>query len=344
MKKIISVIASSLAFLLLAPSVFAHEAYVLTREEFHTGLKIYSANPFAPLFDPSHLQLTALITVCVVGAYALGMLWSLTPYASLLDTFIKKAKFFGPLIIRLAISSSFFFAATTNAVFGPELSLQHVPFASLVRFLEYTIALMILFGFFVKVAAFIGLCLFLYISTYYGMYLLTYLNYLGELVVLFLFGSRIISFDSVFFGKKHVFEKCKEYETPIVRILYGIALMYAGFTIKFQHQILSVWVYNQYHLKNFFHASAAFIAAGAGLSEITIGFFIVLGFVMRLTILISLVFITLSLLYFHEMLWPHFMLYGISLSLFINSGDSLTIDHYIASWIKKMFKNMLSHT
>ncbi len=345
MKKYLSSFIFSVSFFLFAPPASAHEAYVLTRQEFDKGLQINSTNPFAALFDPSHLTLTAIITICVVSSYLLIILWSTTKYAAILDKIIKKAKVIGPLIIRLAISSSFFYAAQANAVLGPELSLAHLPGGEIVRLLEFVMAFMVFFGVFVEIAAFIGIGIFFYISWQYGWYLLTYLNYFGELIVLLLFGSKYISFDRFFFGKKLIIkglEKFKEYETPIVRILYGCALIYAGYTIKFQHQILSVWVYNQYHLKDFFHASAEFIAAGAGLSEITIGLFIILGFVMRFTILISLVFITLSLMYFHEMLWPHFMLYGISFSLLINSADKLTIDKYLSPWVgsilKKIFK------
>ena len=165
-----------------------------------------------------------------------------------------------------------------------------------------------------------------------------------ELIVLLLFGSRFLSFDQLFWKKKlwvKALELYKEYETPIVRVGYGLALIYAGWNIKFQHQELTVWVYNQYHLKDFFHASAQFIAAGAGLSEIAIGFFILIGFTMRWTILISLFFITLSLIYFHELLWPHVMLYGISFSLLINSADKLTIDHYMVPWVRRLIKKVI---
>jgi hypothetical protein len=75
---------------------------------------------------------------------------------------------------------------------------------------------------------------------------------------------------------------------------------------------------------------------GAGLAEILIGLFVILGFAMRWTIIISLAFITLSILYFQELLWPHFILYGISFSLLINSGDLFTADHWIVPWLKKL--------
>lgn len=343
-KKIIGFALFATSYLVLTTQSYAHEAYVLTHQEFTQGLAVNSPHPLGPLFDPAYSKVSAIITVCIAFAYILIILWSATPIAAFLDTRIKKAKVIGPLIIRIAISASFFYAAQANAVLGPELSLQHIPGGMFIRLVLFTIALMVFFGVFVEVAALIGLLIFLYMSKFYGLYMITYVNYLGELLVLFLFGSRFLSFDRYVFGKKLWFrklEKLRELEVPVVRVLYGIALIFAGWTIKFQHQELSVMVYNQYHLKDFFHASAEFIAAGAGLSEIAIGLFILLGFAMRFTVLISLFFITLSILYFREMLWPHFMLYGISFSLLINSADKFTIDRYVAMWIRKLFQKII---
>lgn len=329
---------TSLFFISSAQFVFAHEAYVLTHNEFQQGLMIFATNPFASLFDPKYIHMSALITLCIIAVYFLNFLWAATDTAATLDGIIKKAHVIGPLIIRAAISASFFYAAFANAVLGPELSLVSLPGGAIIRFLLFVLAVMIFLGFFTEFAAATGLLIFFYMTYFSQGYMMTYANYFGELLVLFLFGSRFFSLDLLFFGKRTLFsflEKYRSLEIPIVRILYGIALIYAGYTIKFVHEILSIEVYNQYHLVNFFHAPADFIAAGAGLSEIVIGTFILLGFAQRITTLISLIFITLSILYFREMLWPHFMLYGISFSIIINSADKFTLDRYIIPLVKK---------
>jgi len=192
-----------------------------------------------------------------------------------------------------------------------------------------------------ELAGLVSLLIFIYIASLENGYMLTYANYFGEFVVLFLFGTRFISLDRTFFGRVTFFsslEKYRDLETPIVRILYGVALIYAGISIKFIHQNLSLLVYNQYHLENFFHATGSFIASGAGVSEVLIGLFILIGFAMRFTLIISLVFITLSLLFFREMVWPHFILFGISFNLMINSADKLTVDHYLVPWLRKKLR------
>lgn len=328
-------------FLFSAHVVSAHEAYVLTASEFKAGLESYTRYPFAPLFDAAHIKTFLLTALAVIFSYILVFIWSASRLSQALDGIIKKAKIAGPLIIRLAISASFLYAAMSNSVLGPELPLSMVPYGMVVRFLLFLTGLMVLFGVLVELAAFIALIVFIFVTFTFGVYMVTYANYFGEIIVLLLFGSRYLSFDGWIFGKKLLVEKLERFkwlETPIVRVLYGVALIYAGYTIKFVHQGLTVNVYNEYHLVNFFHAAASYIAAGAGVAEISIGLFIILGFAMRWTVLISLVFITLSILYFRELLWPHFMLYGISLSLLINSGDRLTLDSKIVPWLRGLLR------
>lgn len=349
-RSIIKIMRKILAFVTLAPflfavPVYAHEAYVLPQYEFSSGLKTFTHDPLRPLLDPSHAQISAVITLFVFLGYIVSFFWATTKPAALLDKYIRKAAAVGPLIIRVAISTSLFFSAQSNVILGPELTLSEVSGGVVIRFLLFLISVMILLGIFTEIAAFIGLCIFVYVAFFFDAYLITYANYFGELTVLFLFGSRFLSFDNYLFGKKLYFNKIKKYaflEVPIVRVLYGVALIYAGISIKFLHQDLSIAVYNQYHLKDFFHASADFIAAGAGLSEVTIGFFILLGFAQRLTILISLVFITLSIFYFRELLWPHLMLYGISFSLLINSADLYTLDRYAVPLFRSILRKIFT--
>ncbi len=343
MKKFSAAITVLFLLFVFHPSIIsAHEAYVLTRAEFQKGLATTTSHPLAGLLNPRHIGISIEIMLGVIFLYLLALIFATTPFASFLDRILKKATFLGPLIIRLAISASFFYAAFANAILGPELSLTTIAGGPLIRFLLFTLSIMIFLGFFTELAAAIGLGIFFYITYTFQAYMITYANYFGELLVLLLFGSRFLSLDLLFFGEKAwlpYFEQKRFLEIPIVRILYGIALMYAGWTIKFMHQGLSIAVYNQYHLHNFFHASARFIAAGAGVSEIAIGLFILLGFAQRLTVIISLFFITLSIFYFREMLWPHFMLYGISFSLFINSADQCTLDRYIVPLLTRITRN-----
>lgn len=327
-----------LAFLLISKSVFAHEAYVLDKTQFNQGLSQYTEYPLSPLFDNSNFLIFIIIATLVLISYILFILWSATNWATYLDKLTKKATIFGHLTLRVGLAISLFISAQNNSFLGPELSLEQMPLGGTIKFLLYALSAIILIGSFTEFAAFIVLLIFLYAFIHFGAYMITYANYFGVVTVLTLFGSQVFSLDNFLFGKGLMIrklEKFKEFEIPFIRILYGIALIYAGYTIKFLHQNLTETVYNQYNLQNFFQATSNFIAAGTGLVEILIGIFILCGFAMRWTIIILLSLMTISIFYFREMVWPHYILYSISLLLFINSADKFTIDHYLASWIRK---------
>ncbi len=327
------------ALTLVTTKVFAHEAYVLTPEQFHAGLQVYNSNPFAALVNAENIEAFLKLSGLVVLIYFLNFFWAATKASSSLDHQIKQFASLGPLTIRLIVGISFFASAYTNSFLGPELPLNILPYSLIIRAGLFLLSILILLGLFTEICGFVGLLIFFLSFFKFGFYMFTYLNYLGELIILSLFGSRFLSLDYYFFGKttflKHL-EKYSYLEVPIMRVMYALALIYAGYSIKFIHQGLTILVYNQYNLKQFFHAGAQFIAAGAGLAEVSIGLFILLGFAQRLTIIISLVFITLSLIYFKEMVWPHLMLYGISISLIINSADRFTLDKYLVPWIKRL--------
>ena len=283
---IIGMIASILSFA-VAPLASAHEAYVLPASEFDAGLKIFAQYPFAPLIDAVHLHTFLFIALCVAVSYVLSFLWSTTNWSDFLDRIVKKASVAGPLIIRLAVCASFFYSAQSNVMLGPELPLAVLPGGPLIRFLLFVLAFMILLGIFTEVAGAISLVLFAVLCWHFGWYMATYANYFAEFAVLAVFGSRFLSLDRLFYGEKRWWSGLARHtslEIPFVRVFYGIGLAYAGYTIKFVHQNLTIAVYNQYHLVNFFHASASFIAAGAGLAEMLIGLFVIFGFAMRWTI------------------------------------------------------------
>ena len=345
MRKLIGILFFLFLFSFYLSVAFAHEAYVLNNEQFTQGLKEFSANPLAPLFDPSKIQISIIITVIVVLVYLVNVLFSTTKNAAFLDKKIKKISVIGPFLIRLAVGASLFIGAQSDALFAPELSISFLPFSETLEIIITITSIMIFLGIFTEVAAIFALCIFTLATFFYGQYMITYANYLGEIIVLILFGSRFLSIDSILFRKKlfiSKLERFKHLEVPIVRILYGIALIYAAYSIKFLHQSIPMMVYDEYSLKQVFNASAEYISAGAGLTELTIGLFIFVGFAQRLTVTIMLIFLTLSLIYFKELVWPHLILFGIAISLIINSGDKLTLDYYFIPWIRKRIQILKS--
>lgn len=318
----------------------AHEAYVLPYSFFWQEINTpINMRALEALHNPHDLLITLLVTGGVLLLIVLNFLFRLSSLGERVHTFFERFATLGPIFVRVAIASAFFFGAQSGAFLGPELLLTQTPFAELLRYALYLISGMILAGFLTELAALIGLIIFSIGFFSFGAYLATYLNYLGELIVLFLFGMRRWSLDGLLFGHLKTWRaRLEPYETTIVRIFYGLALIYAGVTVKFLHPDLTLRVINDWNLTQFhwlFPSDPLLVVLGAGLAEAAIGLFLVFGFEMRMTVLISLFYITLSLFYFKELVWPHILLYGISLNLLVQP-EILTIDHFIFAHHRKM--------
>lgn len=318
--------------LILPTIAFAHEAYVLNDNFFWGELKKpINFDALNALKDPNNVHITILIVSGTLLALALNFLFRKTKFGNKFNHSLERFSSYGPLFIRAAIAAAFFYSAISWSFLGPELSLHLMPFSNLLRILLFIASVCIAFGFLTEVAAVVSLIIFCLGFFIFGSYLNTYLNYLGEIIVLALFGMRKWSIDGILFGPSRHFQALKKYDTTIVRVLYGAALIFAAITVKFLHPALTIQVINQWNLTQFhwlFPHDPLLVTLGAGLSECAIGFFILIGFEMRLTILVSLFYITLSLLYFRELVWPHLMLYGISLNLLVQP-EIFTLDHLL---------------
>jgi hypothetical protein len=329
----ISLLALSVLGLLAPSLVSAHEAYVLPRDFFWQGIRA-PINPkaLAALRNPADVLLMLEITAAVCALIFLNFLFRRSRLGARLSRGIERLAPLGPFAVRLAIAAALFFGTASGAFLGAELPLASLPGADLLTWLLYAASGMILVGFLTEVAALLALLAFALATSVFGLYLGTYLNYFGELLALLLFGMRQFSFDRHVLGPlKGWRARWEKYGPAIVRICYGVALIYAGITVKFLHPDLTLKVINDWHLTQFhwlFPSDPLLVVLGGGLAEAAIGLFILVGFEVRMTVLISLFYITLSLLYFRELVWPHILLYGISINLLVQP-ETFTLDHLL---------------
>lgn len=324
------IFASLLVGIVLVPvGARAHEAYVLDHAFFWQQMMLpYSTHAVDALKSPANVALTLKIVGSVLLLLVLNFFFRRSRVGQHLNRTLERLAKFGPLFIRVAIAAAFYESAASWSFLGPELSIHQMSLAWLIRATLYAASIMIALGLFTEVAGGAALIAFTLGYFTFGAYLSTYLNYLGEIVVLLLFGMRTWSVDRWLFGSRVWLQRWKKYDTTIVRICYGAALIFAAITVKFLHPALTVQVITQWHLTQFhwlFPSDPLLVALGAGLAECAIGFFILVGFETRLTVIISLFYITLSLLYFRELVWPHLMLYGISLNLMVQP-ETFTLD------------------
>ncbi len=323
---------SIFSFFSIVKIAYAHEAYVLPYSDFWKGMKEpISAHAFDALKNTGNLRTTLIIASSVFILLILNFIFRQSSLGQKFHAFFERYSHFGPHFVRVTIAVALFFSAATGTFLGPELHGSLFSYPHVLQILLYAISVMIGFGFLTELAAFLGIVIFLISLFVYGPYVLTYSNYFGELLILLLFGMRVFSVDKYIFGPLRRFSTLKKYETLIIRVFYGFALIYAAITVKLLHTDLTVTVVNTWNLTSFhwlFPSDPLLVTFGAGIVESIIGLFIIFGFEMRLTILISLFYITLSLLYFRELVWPHLLLYGISFNLLVQP-ETFTLDHIL---------------
>src|SRR3989338_1253890 len=211
MRKFFRAFFTSVFFTFLPSVGFAHEVYVLTPKEFQAGLAYEGFYLIGVLRNVANLKTFLIISGSVFIVLALNFIFQRSRSGRAFQNFIERGQRFGPFIVRLAVSASFFFSALEGSFLGPELSLAAFPFAVGIRVLLFIISGMFLFGFFTEVAALVALGIYTVAVWKFGIYLGTYFNYVGELVVLSLIGFRYFSLDGMLFGAKKGFEFIKKY-------------------------------------------------------------------------------------------------------------------------------------
>ena len=88
------------------------------------------------------------------------------------------------------------------------------------------------FGIFTRIVSLVGFLILIATTFIYGQYIVTYLNYFGEYIALIVFGSYVLSVDNKLFGISSLIKKYKDIELLLIRITYGISVMYPAITIK----------------------------------------------------------------------------------------------------------------
>jgi hypothetical protein len=280
-------------------AAFAHEVYVLNPDEFTRQWNTTSVQLLDVLQNPKDIMTCIVITLGILLLLTLTFFFLRSQRGKRFTAAFERYSKYGPLILRLVIGASFIFSAYYGSFLGPELSINSLPGAILIQTLMYTVGILFLWGLCIEIAALTGLLIITLGFAVYNIYLLTYISYVGVLLAFL----------------------CSKYEVPFVRVFYGIGLLFAAINIKLLHPAVALMVVEKYNLTQFhwlFPSDPLLVVLGAGLVEVALGLFIIFGFELRLVVLISLFYLTLSLLFFREALWPHLIMFGISFDLLVS--------------------------
>ena len=319
---------SALLALALPAAASAHEVYVLTPGEIAQALAQPSPNPFSAIPGSlgTFLSWGAGVALIILGVALIGRYLSRREGAVRAFSGLKA---WAPLASRLTLGSALLASGWFSAIFGPELPLSGFSpaLAIALRAALFVAGFMVLVGYRSRIGAVIGLCVFGVAIVAFHAYMLTYANYFGEMIVIFILGSGRGSVDRLLghTGAGTLFATMEKYSFPILRVLFGISLFYASFYAKFLHSNLALDTVTTYHLTNFFPFAPLFVVLGAFLVETTIAAFFFFGIEIRFTAIVFTAFLTASILFFGEAVWPHIILFGVTITLFLHGYDEWTL-------------------
>lgn len=311
-----------LVFLAVPFGVSGHEVYVLESGTIAHALQSFSPNPFGAFYtNQFQFFLWGFIAFVVVTTVFFA---SVTHRLErLFDPFLLKLKPYAPFVARVTLGVCLLASAYNGALFGPELPLPDFSplLASFMQTALYLSGLLILLGLWSRPSTLLALLLFVLSIAEYGTYMLTYANYVGEMLVVLFLGGGLFAFESA----KKISKRIESYAFLILRVTFGISVAFAAIYAKFIYSNLALETVMQYHLTTFFPFDPLFIVLGAGIIEVLIGLFFIIGFEIRHTALFFMFWIFLSLLYFGEAVWPHLVLVGVNIALFFWGYDRLTL-------------------
>lgn len=309
----------------------AHENYVLTKDQINGDLAVKGINVFSALNNPANLRVAISVGIFSLLGVIAYFFFQNSKAGEKFNTQLQKLEPLGHIILRVALAGSLLASAYYNSFLGPEIPLTSLPLGIILKPVLLALGLLLLFGLWSEVVGAISLVVLLLATWVYKDYMVTYFNYFGEFIALIYFGSRTFSLDRLFYKLKASAQKYHDWELLLIRVTYGISVMYPAITYKLIHPEVIIDIVNRYHLNSIhwlFPHDPLLISLGAGLAQVVVGSLLILGFETRLNTLITFALMFMSVLYFKEAVWPHYILLALALYLIINNGGRLSLDNY----------------
>lgn len=224
----------------------------------------------------------------------------------------KRLRPHAAMVARVTLGLCLVASASNHALFGPELPLSTLEGGSkIIEILMYTAGILLVLGVYTRVAAALTLLVIAAGVVVHGWYMLTYTNYLGEALLALFLLPRSVKWEALAF--------------LLLRVSFGVSVAFGALYAKFLHSNLALSTIAQYNLTNYFPFDPLFIVLGACIIEVLMGIFFIIGFEIRHTALFFMFWITLSLFYFGEAVWPHLILVGVNAALFMYGYDKYTL-------------------
>lgn len=340
MRALFSSLRSWSALLLVifsAPATsLAHEVYVLGEEDVQ---RLKEMEPVS-LFEVFLSNASDTIIWAIVIGFILISIFLISISATMENKFdgsLVKLKKYAPFVSRFTVGLAFIACAYNGALFGPELPFEKIfGDSTLLAQIVFTmLGTFMIFGLFSRTAGLLGLAIFVLAVFTHGTYMFTYISYFAEFLVLIMVGGHKFAAaeehhhwwqleDTL----NYLSYKYGELSFLILRVGFGISLIFSAVYAKIIHNQLALAVVYEYNLVDVFAMPAEFIVFGAAMVEIMLGVLFILGIEIRFNAIVINIFLSLSLFYFQESVWPHIVLIGIPIAFFCYGYDKYSLEGY----------------
>ena len=333
MGKFFRLASLTLASFALPTLTLAHEVYVLDEATVAAGLATSSPNPFSAYTGNEYeFFFWGLVSFIVLSTVLFATLFHAFEH-SLWPLFSYLKRFAQPLV-RITVGLCLLSFGLAGELYGTEIDFEELfgPLSVVLQGLFIVSGAATILGIYTRTIAVLSIAAYAYSALILGPYVLTYTDHLGGYMLLLILGAGSWSLENLLhrgYLRPSVRSRLQvfvPFAFPVMRMLFGFGVMFAAVYAKFIHSELALNVVTQYHLTDYFPFEPLFIVLGALIVEFLAGLMIFFGVAVRWTGLFLIFWLTLSLLYFQEAVWPHIILLGLGLAIFCHGYDRYSLE------------------
>ena len=311
----------------------AHEVYVLDEAAIEAAMATTSPDPFSAYFGNEYqfffwglVSFVAVSTILAASAFRL--------FEPTIGPLLMRLKRYARFIVRLTAGATLLTFGYYGVLYGPELPLPEIfgAWTPTVQTLLICLGIALILGAYTRIAALVALGVYIAASLVLGAYVLTYASHFGAYLLLLILGGGEWSLAALWrFARSPEWLRVKSRQLralafPIMRVAFGVGIMYAAVYAKYIHSELALAVVAKYGLTDYFPFDPLFIVLGALIVEFLAGLMIVLGVEIRWTALFLVFWLTMGHLFMHEEWWVHLVLYGLGLAIVCHGYDRYSLE------------------
>lgn len=258
-------------------------------------------------------------------------------FEELFDPILHRVKKFAPFVMQGTLGIALLLSAFHDSLFEAGISLDIIfdNYANLIQVILAVGGGMLLAGILPQLVGLVVIIIFIPLIGDLGFYSINYATHLGEAITIFLFGGTYQIMRSNFSSIPRFYRSMElhlhKYKFLILRISFGISLIFTAIYTNYLNGVIALEILTTSNIINFISFDPTFLIIGALVIEILLGIFFIIGFEIRFTAIIYIIFLIGSIIFFQEAIWSHVILIGTCIAMFTHGYDRFTIGGKIFS-------------